>query len=317
MRNVDFRRCVLIPSLLAGFVSTMACSTGSGTGGTGGSGGGNAGTGGTGTGGSGTGGTGTGGTGTGGTGGAGTGGMGTGGTGTGGTGTGGTGTGGAAADGGVPAGPSVCDGAGTRILTMAGAGVDNFEGPMLSGGWYAYNDVMPVANAFKIVQEVGGAAGTGHFGHYAGMGAKTTLMAGNGVGVTFNVAVDRLAMPPIYCIDVSAFDGVSFWAKAATAGTRVSFAYVVPETSPVADGGDCIQPGCYQHPQKAITLTTAWAQYAVTFAEAVASSGARVRNNRIQVLLWLSPDANWDFSLDEIQFYKGTPPTPATPPAMP
>jgi hypothetical protein len=29
----------------------------------------------------------------------------------------------------------------------------------------------------------------------------------------------------------------------------------------------------------------------------------------VQELAWLSPDSNWDFSLDEIAFYKGTAPT--------
>jgi hypothetical protein len=27
------------------------------------------------------------------------------------------------------------------------------------------------------------------------------------------------------------------------------------------------------------------------------------------VLGWLTPDSNWDFSIDEIAFYSGTPPT--------
>jgi hypothetical protein len=45
----------------------------------------------------------------------------------------------------------------------------------------------------------------------------------------------------------------------------------------------------------------------VTFAEAAGGS-AKVKT-RLQELGWLSPDSNWDFSLDEIQLYKGTPPT--------
>jgi hypothetical protein len=44
-----------------------------------------------------------------------------------------------------------------------------------------------------------------------------------------------------------------------------------------------------------------------TFVEA---AGGTVKvGNRIQELGWLSPDADWDFSIDEIQFFKGTPPT--------
>jgi hypothetical protein len=209
------------------------------------------------------------------------------------------------------AGPSVCNGPGTRILALTQAKVDDFEAATLNLGWSSFNDVQPTPDAFKMVQEAGGALGTGHFGHYAGMGAKTPVLGGYGVGVIFNAAVDRVAM--IYCVDVSAFDGVSFWAKAATVGSsRVALNFVIPSTNgPPTPGavsdGDCVT-GCFNHPMTAITLTTDWAPYSVTFAAAVGGTGARVTMNRLQALGWLSPDANWDFSIDEIQFYKGTPP---------
>lgn len=53
-------------------------------------------------------------------------------------------------------------------------------------------------------------------------------------------------------------------------------------------------------------LTTSWAQYTVPFADAV--GGANRVSGVVQQLGWLTPDANWDFWLDEIQFYKDTPP---------
>jgi len=81
-------------------------------------------------------------------------------------------------------------------------------------------------------------------------------------------------------------------------------------TDPTIGGGDCMA-ACYNHPYKSVTLDSAdWKQYSVTFAEAAGGS-AKVKNV-IQQLGWLSPDADWDFSLDEIQFYKGTPPTGPT-----
>jgi hypothetical protein len=207
----------------------------------------------------------------------------------------------------VSTGPSVCDGAGTRVLALTEVKVDNFEGPMLLDGWSTFNDVMPM-NSIKMLQEAPGALATGHFGHYAGMGAKTPVMGGFGVGAIFNVAIDR--SQSIFCIDISAFDGVSFWAKAAKAGSKVGVNFVVPATNDVPGGGDCVT-GCYVHPQKAVTLTTEWAQYSVTFAEA---AGGKVKvTNKIQEIGWLSPDSNWDFSIDEIQFYKGTLPTGPVP----
>ena len=166
--------------------------------------------------------------------------------------------------------PSVCDGTATRLLAAGDGIVDNFEGPMIAPGWSSFNDVMPTANSFKIAQEAGGAVGTGHFGHYAGMGAKTPLLGGYGVGTIFNEAIDVAA--GIYCVDISGFDGVSFYAKAATAGAKVGVNFILPETNAVATdptlgGGDC-KTACYNHPYKTITLTTTWAHYAVTFAEA-------------------------------------------------
>jgi hypothetical protein len=66
---------------------------------------------------------------------------------------------------------------------------------------------------------------------------------------------------------------------------------------------------CYNHPRVNVTLTTDWAQYAVPFS---AASGGSARVGKvIQEIAWLSPDAVWDFSLDEIAFYEGTPPSGA------
>ena len=229
--------------------------------------------------------------------------VGTGGAGTGGAGTGGTGTGGAGGSGGSGA-PSVCDGKATRPLAIGEGRVDDFEDAALSPGWSTFNDVMPTPNSFKMTQEAGGAVTTAHFGHYAGMGAKTPVMGGYGVGTIYNMAIDKVA--GIYCVDISGYDGLTFWAKAAKTGSKVGVNFVVPETNALADGGDCMT-GCYLHPSKTITLTADWAQYSVTFLEATGGT-AKVKN-RLQLLGWLSPDAAWDFSLDEIQLYKGTPPT--------
>ena len=54
-------------------------------------------------------------------------------------------------------------------------------------------------------------------------------------------------------------------------------------------------------------LTTSWAQYTAPFAEAAGGLGPAA--DVIREIAWLSPDSNWDFSLDEIAFYSGTPPS--------
>lgn len=171
-------------------------------------------------------------------------------------------------------------------------------------------------NTFLITQVGGGAASTAHAGHYAGTGALTTAQGGFGVGTVYNTAINPTA--GVYCIDIAVFTGVSFWAKAATQGSVVSLNFVLPQTNMVSTndagvqtGGDC-ETGCYNHPRISFTLTTAWAQYTAPFASA--AGGSALVGSVIQELAWLSPDSNWDFTLDEIAFYSGTPPTGAVGP---
>ncbi len=306
MRNINFRICALPASLLAmTMVANLGCSTGTGSGaGTAGTSGGSAGTTGGGTAGTTSGTAGTTGGGTAGT---------TGGTagttaGTAGTvgGTAGASAGGTAGMAGLPT-TGVCAGTGTRALTIAQGKVDDFEADPILPGWSSFNDVQPVSNAFKIAREAGGADGTGFAGHYMGTGAKTPVMGGFGVGTIYNMAIDTTAM--IYCVDITQFDGVTFWAKAATAGSKVGVNFVIPSTNQ-APQGDCPMTSttCFNHPQKAVTLTTDWQQYTVPFASALGGTGAKV-GSVIQELGWLSPDATWDFWIDEIQLYKGDAPT--------
>jgi hypothetical protein len=194
--------------------------------------------------------------------------------------------------------------------------VDDFEEAAISPGWSSFNDVSPTVNAFQIAQAADGAGGTAHSGHYAGMGAKTAANGGFGVGTVYNTAINPSA--GLYCIDVSAFTGVSFWAKAATAGSKISLNFVLPQTNAatsndagVATGGDC-KMNCFNHPRVTFTLTTTWAQYTATFASA--GGGSAKVGSVLQELAWLSPDANWDFTIDEIAFYAGTPPAGAVGP---
>jgi hypothetical protein len=220
-------------------------------------------------------------------------------------------SGGASAESG-PTGPvSVCAGAGTRILGPADAFIDDFEEAVISPGWSSFNDVQPTPNSFLITQVAGGAAGTAHSGKYAGTGAKIATAGGYGVGTVYNVAIDPAA--GILCVDISAFDGVAFWAKAGTAGSKVALNFVLPQTNMAGtdsqgrpNGGDC-KTKCFNHPYVTVTLTADWAQYSVKFADAAGGS-AKVANV-VQELAWLSPDSDWDFSIDEIAFYKGTAPT--------
>jgi hypothetical protein len=220
---------------------------------------------------------------------------------------------------GVAPGPSVCDGTGSRVLmnTPADAFIDDFEKVQMAGAtaaspaWYGFNDITP-PNSVQILRTPGGAASTGFGGEYKGMGAKTPVMMGYGVGVEVNVGVDPSIMQ--FCVDASAFQGVSFWAKAATStNAMISAGFVVPSQNKKMFNGDCADTGavCDNYPQKNLVLTTDWAQYTVDFAGLKGATGATVVGNKIQQVLWLAPTSDWDFSLDEVAFYMGTPPAGA------
>ena len=214
----------------------------------------------------------------------------------------------------------VCANGATRILTnsQADAFIDDFEGTAgISQGWSSFNDVAAGTGPFQIAQVAGGAVNTTHSGRYAGTGAKTTATGGYGVGTLYNTGI--VTSKDLFCIDISAFSGVSFWAKAGTAGSTISLNFVLPQSNMVltndagvhTGGGDC-ETNCYDYPHVTFTLTTSWAQYTGTFAGA--TGGTATVGSVIQEVEWLSPDANWDFTLDEIAFYSGTAPAGAVGP---
>ena len=207
-----------------------------------------------------------------------------------------------------PATTGVCSGMGTRVLTLADQKIEDFEADTISPGWSSFDqpDDGGAHDVFKMtLVTTDGAATTKQSGEYKGTGILTVKEGGFGAGSVYNVAIDNNLK--VFCIDVSAFDGVAFWAKAGVTGKKVSVSFVVPETNPQgAPGGDCLT-NCYQHPSKTITLTDQWAQYTVKFSEA--AGGTAKVNGRIQELLWTTPDKDFDFHLDEIAFYKCTPPS--------
>jgi hypothetical protein len=193
----------------------------------------------------------------------------------------------------------------TRVLTLNDAKVEDFEAAGISPGWSSFDqpDNGGAHDVFQMTLVTGdGAVTTKQSGEYKGTGVLTTKEGGFGAGTVYNVAIDKNG--GVYCIDVSAFDGVAFWAKAGVTGKQVNVSFVVPETNAQgAPGGDCAA-NCYQHPFKTITLTDQWAQYHVTFSGA--GGGTAKVNGRIQELLWTTPDKDFDFYLDEIAFYKCT-----------
>jgi hypothetical protein len=160
-------------------------------------------------------------------------------------------------------------------------------------GWFGYIG----GAAAPVVSSEPGANMTDHAATFAGGAAKISGM--------YN---------PMPCRDVSGFDGISFWGKSETTAA-IRFLAVIPKTDPTANIGDCTPATmtCSDHPGKAFTFGPQWALYHANWAElkqlgfgTKASFGGVVN-----ALLWINDGMveHFDFSIDEISFYQGAPPT--------
>jgi len=223
----------------------------------------------------------------------------TGGSGSGTGGASGSGTGGSsgAGSGGTSSTPSVCDN-NVHELTAAEAFVDDFETTTRFAGWYSFADTTTFT---EIAAASGGAVSTTMAGHVSGTGVKAPTAGGFGAGFGFGMKDAAKA-----CAGISAFDGVSFWAKG-TAGTdnTLKFQAVLAATQAVADGGDCTA-NCYNHPSKTITLTPDWTHYTVLWSEL---AGTHTVDGVILGLNWITAGPDFDVWIDEVTLFAGTAPT--------
>ncbi|MDC3981541.1 hypothetical protein [Polyangium jinanense] len=210
--------------------------------------------------------------------------------------------GGSGGDGGAGGGPSpdsVCYN-NVRVLTVDDAFVDDFETDMAFPGWYSFADT-DAANFDKIAREGEGAVVTTMAGHVSATGVKAPTDGGFGAGFGFGLKDANGA-----CAGVSAFEGISFWAKGtAGADNALRVQAVHPATQAKADGGDC-ETNCYNHPGKNITLTSEWKQYTVKWSELAGSVQVK---DVILGLSWITPGPDFDIWIDEVTLFSGTAPT--------
>jgi len=208
-------------------------------------------------------------------------------------------TGGSGGSAGTSSAPSICDN-NTYELPLAEAFVDDFESTTRFPGWYSFADT-PAANYTAIARAAGGAISTGMAGHVSATGVKAPTAGGFGAGFGFSMKDGQMR-----CAGIAAFDGVSFWAKGtAGANNALTFQAVLAATQAVKDGGDCTA-SCYNHPAKAVTLTSEWKQYTVKWTEL---AGTHQVNGVILGLNWITPGPDFDIWVDEVTLFKGTAPT--------
>lgn len=232
--------------------------------------------------------------------------TGTSGSATGGSASAGTGTGGASS-------PSVCDGM-TFALPVGEAYIDNFETDTRFTGWYAFSDTTP-PNMPAPERVMMGAVSTGYAGHVHATGIKSSKAMGYGAGFGFGLVDPAKGN----CVDLSAFDGISFWAKGtAGADNTLKFQVVAPATQP-ADSmpvGDCPSSAsacAFKHPAKTITLTADWSQVVIRFSEL---APAAAYTGKVLGFNMITDGPDYDVEIDEVTFFSGTAPTGAVMPDL-
>ena len=220
----------------------------------------------------------------------------------------GTGTGGS-----TTTGPSVCDGK-TFVLPAAEAYIDNFETDTRFTGWYAFSDTTP-PNMPAPERVAMGALTTAFAGHVQATGIKSSKAMGYGAGFGFGL-VDPVKGN---CVDLTAFDGISFWAKGtAGADNSLKFQIVSPSTQP-ADSmpvGDCASSAAacaFKHPAKVITLKADWTQFVIKFSEL---APAAAYTGKVLGFNMITDGPDYDVQIDEATFYTGTAPVGAVEPDL-
>ena len=220
-------------------------------------------------------------------------------------------TGGTATGGTASTGPSVCDGK-TFALPAAEAFIDNFETDTRFLGWYAFSDTTP-PNMPAPERMPSGAVSTAYAGHVHATGIKSSKAMGYGAGFGFGLVDPAKGA----CVDLTAFDGISFWVKGtAGADNTLKFQIVSPSTQP-ADSmpvGDCpssASPCAFKHPAKTITLTADWKQVVIKFSEL---APATAYTGKVLGFNMITDGPAYDVQIDEATFFSGTAPTGAVEP---
>jgi len=233
-----------------------------------------------------------------------------------GTGTGGTGMGFGAMGpiaGAPPKMTSVCD-ASTFALPPSQAYVDNFETDARMAGWYSFADTPPPSQTPFERLMTGGAVGTAWAGHVAASAVVRPSLMGFGAGFGFGLVDPALG----HCVDLSAFDGISFWIKGSV-DALLKFQVVSAQTQPadVSPPGDCpsmTSPCAFQHPSRFITLTPDW-QHTSIYLGKLQPPGSYAPSKVLGFDL-ITDGPGYEVWIDEVSFFKGQPPLGAVAPEL-
>lgn len=182
------------------------------------------------------------------------------------------------------------------------------------GYWFAYNDgsscTETPALSTPFVATAGGALSTPGAARMNGQGC---LMWGAGMGFDFNRG-NNIPVDKACSYDVSAFTGISFYAKSTTLN---NFNVLVPmlSTENSSIGGNCVSTAtvqCDDHYQQIFPAATAtWTAYQIAFKQlkqagfgkVVPFDATQVVGVRFQTTVAASATSPYDLWVDQISFY--------------
>jgi hypothetical protein len=191
------------------------------------------------------------------------------------------------------------------VITVGNGAIDDFE----SGAtrWFTYQDgtgtlMGTTVNGGPPEPNAGEIPGSMTAAHISGSGFTDF-----GAGLSFS---GWLA-----CVDVSAFAGISFWAKGGP-GTGTTLArgprlnLLMPETLPAEFGGTCMST-CNDYHNSEVLLTEQWKQYFITwslfsqygFGPTVPFDNKKLLGFNL-VFLGTNTGTAFDFWLDNVQLFK-------------
>lgn len=214
--------------------------------------------------------------------------------------------GGEAGAGGSAGGPSICDGK-TYQLPLSQGYIDDFETNVRFAGWYAFSDTTP-PNLPRPARVSVGAVLTAHSGYFTASNIKGAQQMGYGAGFGFGLVDPTKGA----CVDVSQFDGISFWARGSVPDGGLKFQIVTHESQPADSSpqGDCpstSSPCAFRHPSTVLPMTTQWAHYIIRFAN-LKSPAFTWDDRRILGMSFITDGPSYSAWVDEVTLFKGPAP---------
>ena len=180
-----------------------------------------------------------------------------------------------------------------------------------SGYWYVGNDstkgavMTPPSGTFAMAALQAGDRSM----YAAGLKAENFTGWGSDIGFNFH------ELGGVKPYDASAYCGVSYWGKAASA---VSVRFRVPDVDTHPDGGVCTNPGaagtaCFDHFGVSAAFTSAWQQFKAKFSD-LAQTGSgyhpadkMLKVDKLMALEWALPGGaakTYEIWIDDVELMK-------------